>query len=289
MPRAQRRGRRRRPIHLLCRDRQSRRPEAHIHRRRIGEDADQARVGAPPDRPQDRRRSTFPRRPTAPRSTASMRKSRAWSMRGQKFRRRATARRCARSTIPPPRRSRAISAASCSTTRPIPCRAGSWSSRVLIRPRSALPTSSRSIGSSGSAANVSEQDILDHGATQIADPNGGVLLVDDQGLDAAFRGASSTLERTYTTSSVAALPARAGERACLREGRHLRNPHRQSVAEPDPASACEGARPAAGADRAAPVFARRRLRPATERRLHCAGGARRQGAWQAGEAGADAR
>jgi hypothetical protein len=30
----------------------------------------------------------------------------------------------------------------------------------------------------------------------------GVLLVDDQGLDAAFQGASSTLERTYTTNSV---------------------------------------------------------------------------------------
>jgi CO/xanthine dehydrogenase Mo-binding subunit len=54
----------------------------------------------------------------------------------------------------------------------------------------------------GSAANVSERDVLDHGAVQIADQNGGVLLVDDQGLDSAFRGASSTLERTYTTSSV---------------------------------------------------------------------------------------
>jgi isoquinoline 1-oxidoreductase beta subunit len=54
----------------------------------------------------------------------------------------------------------------------------------------------------GDTANVSEQDILDHGAKQIADPKGGVLLVDDQGLDAAFRAASSTLERTYTTSSV---------------------------------------------------------------------------------------
>src|SRR4029450_8482158 len=53
----------------------------------------------------------------------------------------------------------------------------------------------------GDGANVSEQDILDHGAKQIADPKGGVFLVDDQGLDAAFRAASSTLERTYTTSS----------------------------------------------------------------------------------------
>jgi isoquinoline 1-oxidoreductase subunit beta len=54
----------------------------------------------------------------------------------------------------------------------------------------------------GSGANVSERDVLDHGAAQIADPNGGVLLVDDKGLDAAFQSASSTLERTYTTSSV---------------------------------------------------------------------------------------
>jgi isoquinoline 1-oxidoreductase beta subunit len=53
----------------------------------------------------------------------------------------------------------------------------------------------------GDAANVSEQDILDHGAKQIADPKGGVLLVDDPGLDAAFRDAKSTLERTYTTST----------------------------------------------------------------------------------------
>ncbi len=37
----------------------------------------------------------------------------------------------------------------------------------------------------GEAANVSEQDILDHGAKQIADPEGGVFL--DEGLDAAFR------------------------------------------------------------------------------------------------------
>ena len=54
----------------------------------------------------------------------------------------------------------------------------------------------------GNGANVSERDILDRGAAQIADPNGGVLLVDDQGLEAAFQGASSKLERTYTTNSV---------------------------------------------------------------------------------------
>ena len=54
----------------------------------------------------------------------------------------------------------------------------------------------------GYGANVSEQDVLDYGAKQIADPKGGVLVVDDPGLDAAFRDASSTLEQTYTTSSV---------------------------------------------------------------------------------------
>jgi CO/xanthine dehydrogenase Mo-binding subunit len=54
----------------------------------------------------------------------------------------------------------------------------------------------------GSGANVSERDVLDRGAAQIAEPNGGVLLVDDQGVNAIFQSASSTLERTYTTSSV---------------------------------------------------------------------------------------
>ncbi len=54
----------------------------------------------------------------------------------------------------------------------------------------------------GEGANVSEQDVLAYGAMQITDPSGGILLVDDAGLDAAFRNASSTLERSYTTSSV---------------------------------------------------------------------------------------
>jgi isoquinoline 1-oxidoreductase beta subunit len=54
----------------------------------------------------------------------------------------------------------------------------------------------------GEGAKVSEQDVLEHGAKQIADPKGGVLLVDDEGLNAAFRAAKSTLTQTYTTSSV---------------------------------------------------------------------------------------
>jgi len=54
----------------------------------------------------------------------------------------------------------------------------------------------------GGATNFSEQDIIAHGAQQIGDPNGGALVIDEQGLDSAFRDASSTLECTYTTSSV---------------------------------------------------------------------------------------
>ena len=54
----------------------------------------------------------------------------------------------------------------------------------------------------GVGAAVSEQDVLDHGAEQIADPTGGALLVDDAGLEAAFRSATFTLARTYTTGSV---------------------------------------------------------------------------------------
>ena len=56
--------------------------------------------------------------------------------------------------------------------------------------------------SAGDAAAVSEQDILDYGAMQIAAPRGGALVVDDPEVDSAFRSAASTLERTYTTSSV---------------------------------------------------------------------------------------
>jgi isoquinoline 1-oxidoreductase subunit beta len=54
----------------------------------------------------------------------------------------------------------------------------------------------------GDGAQVSEQDILDYGAKQIADPTGGARLVDDPAIESAFRAAGSTLERTYTTASV---------------------------------------------------------------------------------------
>ena len=54
----------------------------------------------------------------------------------------------------------------------------------------------------GDTAVVSEQDILDYGAKQIAEPTGGALLVNDSGIDAAVRAAGTKLERTYTTGSV---------------------------------------------------------------------------------------
>ena len=54
----------------------------------------------------------------------------------------------------------------------------------------------------GEGAKVSEQDILDHGAKQIADPKGGVLLVDDQGSTRRSVTQNRHSNRTYTTSSV---------------------------------------------------------------------------------------
>jgi isoquinoline 1-oxidoreductase subunit beta len=54
----------------------------------------------------------------------------------------------------------------------------------------------------GDGAKVSEQDILNHGAKQIATPRDGALLVDDPEIESGFRAAKSTLERTYTTASV---------------------------------------------------------------------------------------
>jgi len=51
-------------------------------------------------------------------------------------------------------------------------------------------------------ATLSEQDVLDFGRKQFADPTAGATVVDDEGVDAAFAAAASTLERTYTTASV---------------------------------------------------------------------------------------
>jgi isoquinoline 1-oxidoreductase subunit beta len=56
--------------------------------------------------------------------------------------------------------------------------------------------------STPAAAHVSEQDLQRRAADLIADKNGGALVVDDPGVDAAFAAAKQTLEQTYTTSTV---------------------------------------------------------------------------------------
>ena len=55
---------------------------------------------------------------------------------------------------------------------------------------------------SGKAATVSERDIQNRAAELIADRNGGSLLVDDPGVEAAFASAKRKIERTYTTGTV---------------------------------------------------------------------------------------
>ena len=52
----------------------------------------------------------------------------------------------------------------------------------------------------GDGAKISERDVLDHGAKQIADPNGG-SPGGRSGLGAAFLAANSALEQTYTTAA----------------------------------------------------------------------------------------
>jgi len=53
----------------------------------------------------------------------------------------------------------------------------------------------------GEAAKVSEADLQAHAAALIADPSKGGLVVEDKGVDEAFKAAKSTLEATYTTAS----------------------------------------------------------------------------------------
>jgi CO/xanthine dehydrogenase Mo-binding subunit len=60
--------------------------------------------------------------------------------------------------------------------------------------------------SSDDTAKVSEKDLQAHAAQLITNPKGGSLLVDDAGIDAAFAGAKSTLERTYNTASALNFP-----------------------------------------------------------------------------------
>ena len=58
------------------------------------------------------------------------------------------------------------------------------------------------VWSGGDGATVSEKDIQDHGAALIADPTtGGVLDTGGGDVEAALKGAKTTLEATYTTAS----------------------------------------------------------------------------------------
>lgn len=56
--------------------------------------------------------------------------------------------------------------------------------------------------SSGKAATISEIDIQKRAAELVAIPQGGSLLVDDPGVDAALASAKKKIERTYTTSTM---------------------------------------------------------------------------------------
>ena len=82
------------------------------------------------------------------------------------------------------------------------CPVGSSCARRLIRQRSAPLTSSRSIGSRvmlprcrSRTSSITAQSRSLHRAAERS-------VVDDPGVDSAFRAAASTLERTYTTGSV---------------------------------------------------------------------------------------
>ncbi len=55
---------------------------------------------------------------------------------------------------------------------------------------------------SDDTADLSEDDVIGFGAKQIDSGEEGALVVDDAGVDAAFKGAAHTLEATYKTASV---------------------------------------------------------------------------------------
>ena len=55
---------------------------------------------------------------------------------------------------------------------------------------------------SDDTAEVSEDDVIGFGAKQIESGEEGALVVNDDGVDAAFKGAANTLEATYKTASV---------------------------------------------------------------------------------------
>ncbi|MDB5985791.1 MAG: xanthine dehydrogenase family protein molybdopterin-binding subunit [Nevskia sp.] len=58
------------------------------------------------------------------------------------------------------------------------------------------------VWTTGAAAKISEKDILDHGVKLIEDLKTGSMVVNDDGVDQIFSSAKTTLERSYTTSTV---------------------------------------------------------------------------------------
>ena len=140
----------------------------------------------------------------------------------------------------------------------------------------------------GDGAQVSEQDILDYGAKQIADPTGGALLVDDPAIEFGLSRGRVHARADVHHGQRTSCSARTGERSGVREGWPFRDSHRQSMAEPDFAGARAGAPPAAGAHRHAHLSDRRGIRAQAQRRLCGSCRAGRQSSWQTREAGADA-
>ena len=97
----------------------------------------------------------------------------------------------------------------------------------------------------GPTANVSEKDLQDHAAKLIAKADAGAVLpLGNTNTAPVFRAARSSIEATYTTSTVLHFADGAAQRPRLREGRQVGDPHRQPVAEPRPALAGDGARSA---------------------------------------------
>ena len=139
----------------------------------------------------------------------------------------------------------------------------------------------------GPTAGVSEQDIQDHGVKLIADPTAGAVLDTGHQHRPGLRGGQLETGAEPTPPARPALPDGAGERPGLRKGRHVRDPRRQPVAEPDLPLLAKALGRRSRQHRDAHLSAGRRLRPAAARRLCRARGPCRQGAGQAGQAGAD--
>jgi isoquinoline 1-oxidoreductase beta subunit len=105
------------------------------------------------------------------------------------------------------------------------------------------------VWSSGKAATVSEQDIQNRAAELIADRNGGSLLIDDPGVDAALASAKHKIERTYTTSTVMHFALEPVNALAFEKDGRFRNSYRQSMADAHSSGSGQGAGAQPGQDR----------------------------------------